>query len=148
MAPVIIVHLQLVHVGQVVDRVARDLAEDGVLLIQTVRAVQGDEELAPIRVRRVGIGACHQAPAHGSEMVVTQTEPHMRNVVSAQTTNRNRDTSMRVRLSCRRSKQSVATALLQARTLGPTQMQSPWRAEPMDGYYVGYCILAGSDQPR
>ena len=66
--PVILADLELVHVGQVVDCVARDLAEDGVPLVEPVRPVQRDEELAAVGVRCVGVGTRHKPPAQLSTL--------------------------------------------------------------------------------
>lgn len=43
-------HLKLIEVSQVEDGVACDLAKDGVLAIELLGLIQGDEELAAVAV--------------------------------------------------------------------------------------------------
>ncbi len=56
-------HLQVIEVHAIVDGLPGDLPKDGVLAVQVVAAVQGDEELAAVGVGRSCIRARHQPPA-------------------------------------------------------------------------------------
>lgn len=52
------VHLKVVEVCQVEDGVSCDFAENGVLAVQLLCGVQGDEELALVAVWQHSISAC------------------------------------------------------------------------------------------
>lgn len=54
-------HWEVSHAQQVVDGVANHLAEDGVLLVQPICLVKGDEELGAIAVGTVLVGTRQQA---------------------------------------------------------------------------------------
>lgn len=61
-------HLQLVQVCQVKDGVPGNLAEDGVLAVQLLGGIQGDEELASVAVGHNSVpcrlsSTCQQASA-------------------------------------------------------------------------------------
>lgn len=56
-------HLELIEGGKIVDRLASNGAEDGVLAVQLLAAIQGEKELAVVAVRAVFISAGDQPPA-------------------------------------------------------------------------------------
>lgn len=68
--PVVIVYIQRADAHDVVDRVAGNLAEDGVLLVERLGGREGDEELAAVGVRRVLVRARDQPP-------VTEPQPRV-----------------------------------------------------------------------
>ena len=56
-------HIKVIEVGDVVDGVARDLAENGVLAIKLGAGLKRDEELASVGVGTVLICTGHYPPA-------------------------------------------------------------------------------------